>query len=286
MDLGTLGVWTAVDRLDAKQLKDYVQLVERLGYGTLWYPESIGYETLSVASYMLAQTSRLNLGSSIANIYARDAITARNGLKTLSTLSGDRFVLGLGVSHVPNVEGVRDHTYGKPVATMRAYLARIREDEGAIGRPHAIAALGPKMLELSAEMSWGALPYNVTPDHTAMAKGIVGGDAWLAVEQKVLLETDADRARAMARRELARYMPLDNYRNNWLRQGYTSDDFEDGGSDRLMDGMVVWGTEDDIRQRLQEHVDAGATHVAIQPVWDDGDFAARDRMLETFAPGT
>jgi probable F420-dependent oxidoreductase len=286
MDLGTLGVWTAVDRLDAKQLKDYVQLVERLGYGTLWYPESIGYETLSVASYMLAQTSRLNLGSSIANIYARDAITARNGLKTLSTLSGDRFVLGLGVSHVPNVEGVRDHTYGKPVATMRAYLARIREDEGAIGRPHAIAALGPKMLELSAEMSWGALPYNVTPDHTAMAKGIVGGDAWLAVEQKVLLETDADRARAMARRELARYMPLDNYRNNWLRQGYTSDDFEDGGSDRLMDGMVVWGTEDDIRQRLQEHVDAGATHVAIQPVWDDGDFAARDRMLEIFAPRT
>lgn len=286
MELGSLGVWTAADRLDAGQLRDFVKLVERLGYGTVWYPEAMGYETLSLASYLLAQTSRLAVGSSIANIYARDAITARNGLRTLSDLSGDRFVLGLGVSHVPNVEGVRDHAYGKPVATMRTYLSRIREDEASTGRPHAIAALGPKMLELAAEMSWGALPYNVTPEHTAMAKGIVGNDAWLAVEQKILLETDADTARAMARQELARYMVLPNYRNNWLRIGYTTDDFENGGSDRFMDGMVVWGAEDDIRRRLQEHVDAGATHVAIQPVYGDGDFRARDHMLETFAPSS
>jgi probable F420-dependent oxidoreductase len=245
----------------------------------------MGYESLSLASYLLAQTTRLGVGSSIANLYARDAITARNGLRTLSDVSGGRFVLGLGVSHVPNVEGVRDHTYGKPVATMRAYLERIREDEASRERPHALAALGPRMLELAAELSWGALPYNVTPEHTAMAKGIVGDDAWLAVEQKILLETDADTARAQARQELARYMVLPNYRNNWLRIGYTTDDFEDGGSDRFMDGMVVWGSEDDIRRRIQEHVDAGATHVCIQPVYADGDFAARDRMLETFAPG-
>jgi probable F420-dependent oxidoreductase len=142
------------------------------------------------------------------------------------------------------------------------------------------------MLALSAELSWGALPYNVTPEHTATAKGIVGDDAWLAVEQKILLETDADAARAMARAELARYMVLPNYRNAWLRMGYSTDDLENGGSDRFMDGMVAWGSEDDIRKRLREHVDAGATHVAIQPVYADSDFAARDRMLERFAPGT
>ncbi len=286
MELGSLGVWTAADRLDGGQLRDFAQRVERLGYDSIWYPESMGYETLSLASYLLAQTSRLAIGSSIANIYARDAITARNGLRTLSDLSGDRFVLGLGVSHVPNVEGVRDHTYGKPVATMRRYLESIREDEASIGRPHAVAALGPKMLELSAEMSWGALPYNVIPEHTEMAKGILGNDAWLVVEQKILLETDADTARAKARQELARYMGLPNYRNNWIRMGYTNDDFENGGSDRFMDGMVVWGTEDDIRRRLQEHVDAGATHLAIQPVYGDGEIAARDHMLETFAPAS
>ncbi len=97
------------------------------------------------------------------------------------------------------------------------------------------------MLELSAEMSWGALPYNVIPEHTEMAKGILGNDAWLVVEQKILLETDADTARAKARQELARYMGLPNYRNNWIRMGYTNDDFENGGSDRFMDGMLVWG---------------------------------------------
>ncbi len=285
MELGPLGVWTSTDRLNPEQLRDYARLVERLGYGTVWYPESMGYESFSLASYLLAQTSRLGVGSSIANIYARDPITARNGLRTLSDVSGGRFVLGLGVSHIPMVEGLRKHAYGKPVATMRAYLERIREDEASRGRPHVIAALGPKMLELAAEMAWGAMPYNVTPDHTAVAKGIVGDDAWLVVEQKVLLETDAGKARGLARQELSRYMVLPNYRNNWLRIGFSSDDLENGGSDRFMDGMVVWGTEDDIRRRIREHVDAGATHVAIQPVYAEGDFAARDRMLEAFAPG-
>ena len=285
MRLDPLGVWTSTDRMDGAQLDAHVRLVERLGYGNVWYPESRLYESFSLASHLLARTEELRVGSSIANIYARDPVTARNGLKTLSALSGGRFVLGLGVSHVPNVEGVRQHVYTKPVATMRAYLALLREDEAALNLPHAVAALGPKMLALSAEMSWGALPYNVTPEHTATAKGIVGDDAWLAVEQKILLETDALKARQMGRHELARYMVLDNYRNAWLRMGYTSDDLENGGSDRFIDGMVVWGTEDDVRRRIGEHVDAGATHVAIQPVYADGDTAALERMLEAFAPG-
>jgi probable F420-dependent oxidoreductase len=285
MQLGRLGVWYSTDKLgDAQQIKQFVATVERLGYDTLWYPESRGYESLSVAGFMLGNSTRLKFGSSIASIYARDAFTSRRGLLSLQALYGDRFILGLGVSHVPMVEGVRGHKYEKPVPAMRAYLDGITKGEaGSENWPIAIAALGPLMLKLSKQRTRGALPYNTTPQHTAEAKKIVGQDKWLVAEQKVCLETDAAKARGLGRKELSRYMVLDNYRNNWLRIGFSEAELANGGSDRFIDAMVLWGSADKVRQGLRAHFDAGATHVCIQPVHDDGDIAARDRVLTELA---
>ncbi|HET7879464.1 MAG TPA: LLM class flavin-dependent oxidoreductase, partial [Acetobacteraceae bacterium] len=221
MQLGRLGAWYSTDKLGGpQQIKAFVQTVERLGYDTLWYPESRGYESLSVAGFMLANTTKLKLGSSIASIYARDAFTSRRGLLSLQALYGDRFILGLGVSHLPMVEGIRGHVYQKPVPAMRSYLEGITKGEaGSADWPIAIAALGPLMLKLSGSHTRGALPYNTTPQHTAEAARMLGPGKWLVAEQKVTLETDPTKARALGRKELSRYMVLDNYRNNWLRIG-------------------------------------------------------------------
>lgn len=284
MQLGRLGVWYSTDKLNGAQLADLARAVENNGYTTLWYPESRGYESMSLAAFLLAKSSRLTVGSSIANIYARDSFTARRAMVSLSDLYGGRFVLGLGVSHIPMVEGVRGHRYDKPLGAMRAYLDGLHKDLPAgSDAPVLVAALGPKMLALSAEKALGAVPYNVTPQHTAEAAKILGARKQLAVEQKVTLETDPAKARALGRKELARYLVLPNYRNNWLRLGFTEADLANGGTDRFIDAMVLWGDAAAIRKGLRAHFDAGATHVCLQPVHADGDFATRDRMLEALA---
>ena len=282
MQLGRLGVWYPVDRLSAQQLRDLVVRVERLGYDALWYPESRGYELFSVAGYMLGCSQKLKLGSSIASIYARDAFTAARGAMTLNAMYGERFVLGLGVSHAPMVEKIRGHTYQKPVPQMREYLQGVHRAADA-DIPLAIAALGPLMLKLAAEATHGALPYNTTPEHTRKARAILGPDKWLAVEQKVCLETNAVRARALGRKELERYLRLDNYRNNWLRIGFTEQDLAEGGSDRFIDAMVLWGDTETVQKGLLAHFDAGASHVCLQPVHEEGDVIARDRIVDALA---
>ncbi len=285
MELGAMGVWYAADKLEPAQWIDFVNTVERFGYDTQWYSEAMGFESMALGSFLLSHTTRLKLGSSIANIYARDAIASRNGLKTLGRISNDRYVLGLGVSHIPMVETFRGHAYGRPVATMRNYLDQMRaEQSDADEWPVVIAALGPRMLELAAERTRGAIPYNVTPEHTAQARSILGPAKWLAVEQKICLEADASKALALARTELARYMVLPNYRNNWLRMGFTEADLQDGGSERFLNAMVVWGNEATIGARIQEHFDAGATQVCIQPVHPRRDIERAKAMLEAFAP--
>ena len=280
MTLGRLGVWYATDKLNGSQLADFVGVVEKSGYSALWYPESRGYESMSLAGYLLSKSTRLTIGSSIANIYARDAFTARQAMRTLNSLYGGRFVLGLGVSHIPMVEGLRGHSYTKPIPAMRAYLDAMEHGQpDAADFPVALAALGPKMLALTALRSRGALPYNVTPEHTAEAARILGPNKWLAVEQKVCLQTDATLARQLGRAELARYMTLDNYRNNWLRLGFTEAELADGGSDRFIDAMVLWGDAATIQAGLRAHFTAGATHVCLQPVHAEGDWTARDRTV-------
>lgn len=282
MALGRLGVWYSTDKLNGGQLADLVRAIEGNGYSAFWYPESRGYESMSLAAYLLSKSDRLTIGSSIANIYARDSFTARRATISLNEWYGRRFILGVGVSHIPMVEGVRGHRYDKPIPAMRAYLEGLARDGGG-DLPVVVAALGPKMLALSAEMSRGAVPYNVTPEHTARAAAILGPNRILAVEQKVTIETDPIKARALGRKELARYMVLPNYRNNWLRIGFSEADLANGGSDRFIDAMCLWGDAETVKKGLRAHFAAGATHVCLQPVHADGDFAARDRMLAALA---
>ncbi len=287
MEIGKTGVWISTNGLDRTQLLDATAAVERFGYDVFWYPESTSYECLALGSFLLARTEGLCFGSGIANIYGRDAQSAMAGHNTLNALYDDRFILGLGVSHVPLVEGWRGHVYGKPVATMRAYLEAMAAADVAVEAPArnvVLAALGPNMLALSRDMTEGALPYNVTPDHTARAKQILGPERWLCVEQKICFTTDAAKARAVAADNMKRYMRLPNYRNNWLRLGFSEEELVDAGSERFLDAMVAWGTEDQIRARLEAHVEAGATHICIQPLDPEGAPTPDLRAVEAFAP--
>jgi probable F420-dependent oxidoreductase len=285
MNLGKLGIWYSSDKLKPAEMAAFVQQVESLGFGSYWYPESRYYESIATGAFLLANSTTIRVGSSIANIYARDAFTAAAARRSLNDMYDGRYISGLGVSHIPMVEGLRKHEYGKPVTTMRAYLDGMEagRQEGEPDWPVAIAALGPRMMELAAEKCDGSLPYNVTPEHTARSKQVMGAGKALVVEQKFCLESDPAKARAIARNELKRYMALPNYCNNWLRIGFTQDDITGEGSDRFMDAMVVWGNEAAIHARMREHFDAGATTVVMQPLHADGDTDARTRGLEAVA---
>lgn len=284
MQLGRLAAWYGLDRLDAAGIRVFLPLLERLGYDTLWHPESRGYESFALDSFLLSNSTKLKIGSSITSIYARDAFAARRGMITLNSLYGDRYILGLGVSHVPMVEGMRGHVYEKPIPAMRRYLDGISKDQpGSDEWPVMIAALRPMMLKVAAEKTRGALPYNATPEHTASARKILGPDKWLVAEQKVCLETDPVKARATGRAELARYMTLPNYCNHWLASGFTDADLANGGSDRFIDAMLIWGDVETVKRKLRAHLDAGATQLAIQPIHPEGDFAERDRILTVLA---
>ncbi len=277
MNTGKLGVWYFFDGLPAPLAAEAAKRIESLGYGTLWIPETVGRHPLVHASWLLANTSSLNVATGIANIYHREPGVALAAHNALNEQSGGRFLLGLGVSHKPLVEGVRGLNYGPPVATMRKYL------EGMATAPYqglppaetpktVIAALGPKMLELAREATDGAHPYFVSPDHTAMAKEVIGPDKMLCVEQKIILEEDPTRARELARPVAGIYLPLPNYRNNWLRMGLAESDLENGGSDKFIDATFAWGSVEAIKSRIQAHFDAGATHVCLQPVNPNGQF--------------
>ena len=275
MKLGRKGVFWFTDTLDRPQLIELVESCEELGYSALWYPEALRYESFSLGSFLLAHSKNLIIASGIANIYARDSAAAKQGQHTLSTLSGGRFLLGLGVSHSPLVEDMRGHQYRRPLATMRSYLDGMEQAATkfpALGEPWptVLAALGPQMTALGGERTSGVHPYNVTPEHTGLTRAIIGPEKWLCVEQKVLLVAEATKAREIARQAMAFYLPLSNYRNSWKRVGFTDQDLENGGSNKFLDAMVAWGTETAIQNRIQAHFDAGASHVCIQPLHPEG----------------
>jgi probable F420-dependent oxidoreductase len=269
MGLGRLGVWASMDGMTAAAAADFAKRLEGWGYGALWVPESRGRNVLVISSWLLANTKTLTVATGIANIYARDPQAAASGQLALAEQSGGRFLIGLGVSHVPLVEGLRGHTYGKPVETMRDYVEAMRRASYAAPRPAetpktVIAALGPGMLALAGSHTDGAHPYLVTPAHTREARRILGPDKLLCPEQTVLAETDPARARRIGRAWLGRYLEMTNYRNNLLRLGFGTPDFAGGGSDRLVDAMIAWGDAAAIRRRIDEHWAAGADHVCIQ----------------------
>jgi probable F420-dependent oxidoreductase len=290
-EIGRLGVWSWLDSYTAPEAAAFARKLEEWGYSALWIPEAVGRDPFSFIGYLAAETEKLVLATGIANIYARDAMTLKAIHKTISELAPGRFVLGLGVSHEHLVSKVRGHDYGKPLTTMRNHLdamdnalymgASPKEDA-----PIVLAALRDKMLGLAAERTRGAHPYFVPPEHTARAREVMGPAAWLCPEQMVLLETDATKAREVARANIKVYLDLPNYQNNLRQFGYDDADFADGGSDRLVDAIVAWGDEQAIRDRINAHYDAGADHVCIQPFKPDGAPGPDLRILETLAPNS
>jgi probable F420-dependent oxidoreductase len=271
---GTIGLWTStLDSVTPSESAERVREIESLGYGALWVPESWGRESFTNASLLLSSSTSLTVATGIANIWARDAVTAANGAKTLSAAYDDRFVLGLGVSHEPLVTRLRGHHYETPIRVMREFLlamdgAPMMAEEGRTRVPRVIAALGPKMLELASELTDGAHPYLVTPEHTQLARSLVG-EKFLGVEQAVVLGQSREEFLRRAHQHLEHYTGLENYRNSWRRQGFGDEDIVRGGSDRLCDALVLHGDESAILEGARQHFDAGASHVCLQVLGAD-----------------
>ncbi|MDP8924072.1 MAG: LLM class F420-dependent oxidoreductase [Chloroflexota bacterium] len=270
VDIGRIGVWTFQFELQPwSAVAEAAAELDELGYGALWFPESRGREAFAQSALLLGATRRIAVAPGIANIYARDAVAMAAGHRTLAEAFPGRYLLGMGVSHRPSVENIRGHRYGPPIATMRAYLDAMDAAPYAPPMPspapeRILAALGPKMLQLAAERTAGAHPYFVPVEHTRLARQILGRGPFLAPEQAVVLERDPATAREIARRHTVNYLRLDNYGNNLRRLGYGEEEFADGGSDRLVDDIVAWGSLDDVVARVRAHLDAGADHVCVQ----------------------
>lgn len=269
-----IGVWWAGDTWAMPDAQQVARDVEGLGFGSLFIPEVVGKECLTQSAAFLAATERLVVGTGIANIHVRVPSAAESGARTLTALHPGRFVLGLGVSHGPLVEHGLGGVYHKPLATMRSYLERMAavppQIEPGVGRPpRLLAALGPKMIELSGELADGAHPYLVTPEHTGVTREILGPDKWVVSEQAVAIGGDDEDQLARAHSHLDVYSGLPNYRNSWLRQGFDESDLVRGGSDRLARALVGMGTVEQAAAVVRAHLDAGADHVVIQALGEN-----------------
>jgi probable F420-dependent oxidoreductase len=274
-----IGIWTAqFDFHPAPVVRTAVQELEELGYGSLWIGENVGREPISQASILLAASQKITIALGVVNIWARDPLATVASQYTLSEAHPDRFVLGLGASHTKLVNNIRGHQYQQPLHAMTEYLTamdQVGKRYRAVRPLHTtrvLGALGPRMLGVAASQTDGAHTYLVTPQHTAAARAILGPDKLLVPEQAVILDTDKSRARELGRRHLSRYLPLRNYTNSFLRMGFTAADFEDFGSDRLVDAVIAWGDEAAIAERVTLHMQAGADHVCLQIL--DPDFRA------------
>ncbi|KAA0918229.1 TIGR03620 family F420-dependent LLM class oxidoreductase [Dietzia sp. ANT_WB102] len=276
--LGRVGLWTgSLEGVPPAQLSDVLGELDDQGWGSLWFGEAVGREAFTAAQLYLGATQRMVIGTGIANIYGRDASAAGSAARTIEAVHPGRFVLGLGVSHAPLVERHRGHHYGRPLSAMREYLDALdgtgpmAAGENAMP-PVVLAALGPRMLELSRDRTAGAHPYLTLPEHTARAREILGGTAddgpALIVEHAAVMapgvdDDDDELWRSRAHDHLNVYTGLPNYRNSWTRQGFDESDYVRGGSDRLKQALVTRGLEA-TRRRVQEHLDAGASTVLVQ----------------------
>jgi len=259
VDLGRFGVWHQA----YKWGPELAAGIEQLGYGAIWLGGSPAAD-LRDAEVLLAATSAVPVGTSIVNMWKSEAGAVAESYHRLEADHPGRFLLGVGIGH-------REQTgeYKTPYETIVDYLDALDEGKVPVDR-RFLAALGPRVLRLSAARTGGALPYLTTPDHTRQAREILGADLLLAPEQKVVLETDDEIARTVARDYLASYLQLSNYTNNLKRLGYTDDDIADGGSDRLVDALVLHGTAVEIAEGLNAHLEAGADQVVIQQLGKEG----------------
>ena len=262
------GCWAAPEGLNATELAEFAARVEQLGYSQLWLGETFGRDPFAQAAHLGAVTSTLRLATGIANVYNRHAGSMKQGAYTVAEQTGGRFTLGLGVSSPVIVSRIRGIPYSKPLTYMRQYLDVMDASRYTSVAPRQdvdvlLAALGPRMLELAAERTAGAHPYNTPPAHTAFAREVMGEGPELCVEQKVILTDDESLARRTGAKVMKFYTRAPGYRQCWLRLGFTDDEI-DGLADRFVDAMVAWGSVADIEARLAEHAEAGATQVCIQ----------------------
>jgi probable F420-dependent oxidoreductase len=269
--LGGTGIWSSQLRYgDPGEAASLAAELEGLGYSALWVPD-VGGDLFTPLGNLLGATTTATIATGILNIWMHTPDEAAAGHARLVAEHGPRFLCGVGISHQPFIDHVKEAgTYRKPVATMAAYLDGLDAAATPLAaEDRVIAALGPKMLELARTRTAGTHPYLVTPELTQAARNGIGPDGLVAVEQGVVLETDPETARRVARLHLERYLGLPNYSNNWKRQGFTDDDIADGGSDRLVDALVVWGDDAAIAKRVEEHRSAGADHVCVQVLTAD-----------------
>lgn len=268
MELGRLGIWSGLFSSKGDAVRDVAAELEALGYSALWFPNTP--ESFTRGRDLLDATRHVVVATGIASIWTHRASEAAAAHAALEAAHPGRFLLGLGVSHAHLVDRDEPGTYAQPLARMREYLDALDAAPTPVPPGERIlAALGPRMLELARERSVGAHPYLVTVEHTREARQALGKGPLLAPEQAVVLETDPDRARAIARQHLARYLQAPNYARNWFRLGFSPEDVANGGSDRLVDALVVWGSAETIHERLAQHYQAGADHICLQVLTAD-----------------
>jgi len=273
VNVGSVGIWTfELDSQPAGEMQAIVGELEYLGYDTVWLPDGFGREPLVNAGLALAGSDRMAVATGVASIHSRGAYSMAAAQLTLTEAYPDRFLLGLGVSHEPLVEGLRGGSYGPPLASMGAYLDAMDAAAFPFAAPAStpcrrlLAALGPRMLALAAERADGAHPYLTTAEYTASARATLGPNSVLAPHMAVLLEEDPGLARQRSRSFLTRFLELPNYQRHLGRLGLGADDLVNGGSDRLIDMLIAWGSVDDIRKRIEAQFTAGANHVAVQVI--------------------
>ena len=256
--LGRFGVWT----FGAVQPEQAVE-IEKLGYGAVWIGGSPAGD-LNYVEPILERTETLTVATGIVNVWTAPAKEVAKAYHRIEDAYPGRFLLGIGIGHPEHTE-----EYRKPYDVLVEYLD-VLDDECVPTSRRVVAALGPKVLRLSAQRSAGAHPYLTTPEHTAQAREVIGNSVFLAPEHKVVLSTDAGQARAIGRQSVDFYLNLSNYLNNWKRLGFTDADIAKPGSDKLIDAVVAHGAADDVAKRLGQHLEAGADHVTIQVLggWD------------------
>lgn len=283
--LGRVGVWSGrLQRRSTAQARDLAAEWDELGFGALWVPESpAGKDVLAFATILLGAAPRIMLATGIANIWVRDPVAMASARRTIGDAYPGRFVLGVGISH-KSTAVMRGHHYAKPLDTMRRYLTAMNEapfdgHAPVSDPPTVVAALGPKMIAAAGDLADGIHPFLTSPEHTAGARAIVGNGKIIAVEQGVILSADPASARQAARANLSRYLQWPNYRNHFLRSGYDEADLAEGGSDRLIEATYAMGDVADIKGRVDEHLAAGADHVAVQIIDGGLDEAAALREL-------
>ncbi len=269
MDLAGVGVWSSQLRYgDAGEAAEAAAELEELGYTALWIPD-VGGPVLDSVGQLLSSTKQVVIATGILNLWMHDPSDVAASYASLAATHGERFLLGIGVSHAPLIDSKEPGLYRKPLAATRAYLDALDATEQPVPVANRVlAALGPKMLELAATRSRGAHPYLVTPDHTRYAREHLGDGPLLLPEQTVLLTDDKAEARAIGTDWLRAYLALPNYANNLLRSGFTQDDLT-SVSDRLFDAIIAWGDEEAVLRRVNEHLSAGADHVCVQVLTAD-----------------